>query len=117
RRTVRIFPLYYAVLLATLIAYPAANTAWLWLYGANVLQSWRGEWCLGYFDHFWSLAVEEHFYLVWPAVIYALNRRQTMFPCVGLFIAATLGRVVWLILGGNHVAPEVFTLFRMDGLA
>jgi peptidoglycan/LPS O-acetylase OafA/YrhL len=128
RRTVRIFPLYYAVLLATLIVWPAVvgfaeelepaqdNAPWLWLYGANVLQSWRGHWCLGYFDHFWSLAVEEHFYLVWPAVIYWLSKQNAMRACGALFVAATLGRVAWLKFGGNDVAPEVFTLFRMDGL-
>lgn len=129
RRTVRIFPLYYAVLLGTLVLWPALvgfaaelqpaqdNALWLWLYGANVLQAWRGQWCLGYFDHFWSLAVEEHFYLVWPAVIYCLSRQHAMRSCGVLFVAATLGRVAWLMLGGNDVAPEVFTLFRMDGLA
>lgn len=128
RRTVRIFPLYYAVLFATLIVWPALagfseelqpaqdNAPWLWLYGANVLQAWRGEWCLGYLNHFWSLAVEEHFYLVWPAVIYCLSRQNAMRACGILFVAATLGRVTWLKLGGNDVAPEVFTLFRMDGL-
>jgi peptidoglycan/LPS O-acetylase OafA/YrhL len=128
RRTVRIFPLYYAVLFASLVVWPALvgfaeelqpaqdNAPWLWLYGANVLQSWRGEWCLGYLNHFWSLAVEEHFYLVWPAVIYCLSRQSAMRACGVLFVAATLGRVIWLKLGGNDVAPEVFTLFRMDGL-
>jgi peptidoglycan/LPS O-acetylase OafA/YrhL len=128
RRTVRIFPLYYAVLLGTLLVWPALagfteelqpaqdNAPWLWLYGANVLQAWRGEWCLGYLNHFWSLAVEEHFYLVWPAVIYWLSKQNAMRACGVLFVAATLGRVVWLKLGGNDVAPEVFTLFRMDGL-
>jgi peptidoglycan/LPS O-acetylase OafA/YrhL len=128
RRTVRIFPLYYAVLFASLIVWPALvgfavelqpaqeNAPWLWLYGANVLQSWRGEWCLGYLNHFWSLAVEEHFYLVWPAVIYSLSRQNAMRACGLLFVAATLGRIIWLKLGGNDVAPEVFTLFRMDGL-
>jgi peptidoglycan/LPS O-acetylase OafA/YrhL len=128
RRTVRIFPLYYAVLFVSLIVWPALvgyttelqpaqdNAPWLWLYGANVLQSWRGEWCLGYLNHFWSLAVEEHFYLVWPAVIYCLSRQNAMGTCGVLFVVASLGRVVWLALRGNDVAPEVFTLFRMDGL-
>ena len=94
-----------------------ANASWLWLYGANALQAWRGEWCLGYLNHFWSLAVEEHFYLVWPAVIFALSRRNAMWTFAALIVAAPLARVAWLKFGGNDVAPEVFTLFRMDGLA
>ncbi len=129
RRTVRIFPLYYGVLLAVLVVLPLLfgsptwlvpaqeHAAWLWLYGANALQAWRGEWCLGYLNHFWSLAVEEHFYLVWPAVIFALSRRHALWACGVLFVAAAVGRMAWLLLGGNQVAPEVFTLFRMDGLA
>jgi peptidoglycan/LPS O-acetylase OafA/YrhL len=128
RRTVRIFPLYYGVLVVLLLGVPLLfgsldwlrpaqeNAAWLWLYGANVLQASRGEWCLGWLNHFWSLAVEEHFYLVWPAVIFALSRKNAMRACVALFLAAMVGRVAWLKLGGNDVAPEVFTLFRMDGL-
>ena len=49
------------------LAQPARqNHWWLWLYGANAFQAYRGAWCLGGFNHFWSLAVEEHFYLVWP---------------------------------------------------
>lgn len=130
RRTVRIFPLYYAVLAIALIFLPFAgwNTAkifpeahqhqsWLWLYGANVLQSLRGEWCLGSFNHFWSLAVEEHFYLFWPLVIYCYSRRTAMLACGGVVGMAAAARVTWLLAGGNDVAAETFTLLRMDALA
>lgn len=130
RRTLRIFPLYYGVLLVTLVLLPLAGIstsrlfpeahreqAWLWLYGANVLQSLRGEWCLGSFNHFWSLAVEEHFYLVWPLVIYFCSRRSAMFACGSVIALAALARVAWLLGGGNDVAAESFTLLRMDALA
>jgi peptidoglycan/LPS O-acetylase OafA/YrhL len=93
------------------------NQAWLWLYGANVLQSLRGEWCLGGFNHFWSLAVEEHFYLVWPLVIYCCSRRTAMCACGGIIAAAVVFRGGWLVCGGNVVAAETFTLLRMDALA
>jgi peptidoglycan/LPS O-acetylase OafA/YrhL len=128
RRTVRIFPLYYGVLALVLVGVPLAygsvawldpaaeHSPWLWFYGTNVLQAWRGDWPLGWFNHFWSLAVEEHFYLVWPAVIFTLSRKNAMRACIACFVAAAVGRVAWLKLGGNNVAPEVFTLFRMDAL-
>ena len=46
---------------------------WLWAYVSNFAQSVRGvEWHMA--GHFWSLAVEEHFYLVWPAVIWLIRR-------------------------------------------
>ena len=129
RRSLRIFPLYYgvlaAVVLLSLVSETAAtlfrpaveNQAWLWLYGANVLQSVRGEWCLGPLNHFWSLAVEEHFYLAWPLVIFSTSRRTAMRICGCLIAASTLGRIGWLAAGGNDVAIVVLTPLRMDGLA
>jgi peptidoglycan/LPS O-acetylase OafA/YrhL len=130
RRSLRIFPLYYGVLAATVFLLPLAlpsaeavfkpaidHQAWLWLYGANVFQAYHAGWCLGPFNHFWSLAVEEHFYLAWPLVIFCCSRRTAMRVCLGLIAAATIGRIAWLAAGGNGVAIEVLTPLRMDGLA
>jgi peptidoglycan/LPS O-acetylase OafA/YrhL len=130
RRALRIFPLYYAALALLLwfvpLAYPTAaeqfetareSQLWLWLYGANVLQSIRGAWCLGALNHFWSLAIEEHFYFLWPAIIYGTSRRTALRVCGSLFFGSVLLRTVWLLAGGNDVAAEVLTPLRMDGLA
>jgi peptidoglycan/LPS O-acetylase OafA/YrhL len=129
RRTLRIFPLYYGVLLLGFVFLPAlsslaatwysearAEQGWLWFYGANVLQSLRGQWCLGWFNHFWSLAVEEHYYLLWPMVVYFLNRRHALVACGALFGLSVISRIAWSAFGGNDVAPEVFTLFRLDAI-
>jgi peptidoglycan/LPS O-acetylase OafA/YrhL len=129
RRSLRIFPLYYAALAVTLLVLPSLSQtmaeslqpavnaqAWLWLYGANVWQSLAGEWGLGPLNHFWSLAIEEHFYLVWPAVICFTSRQTAMRICGGLFGASIVARAVWLASGGNNVAAEVLTPLRMDGL-
>lgn len=95
---------------------PLSEQAWLWLYGSNVLQSIRGEWCLGSLNHFWSLAVEEHFYFVWPLVIFLCTRQTALRVCGLIIVAAELARALWLYSGGNDVAAEVFTLLRMDSL-
>src|SRR5262245_8154482 len=113
RRALRIFPLYYAALAVMLWLLPLVSATfatevqpavdaqgWLWLYGANVLQSVRGSWCLGPLNHFWSLAIEEHFYLAWPAVIFLSSRRTAMRICTGLFAFSVLGRALWLAFGG-----------------
>jgi peptidoglycan/LPS O-acetylase OafA/YrhL len=129
RRALRIFPLYYGTLLLTLVVLPLLapalalayrpaidRQAWLWLYGANVLQSVEGGWPLGPLNHFWSLAVEEHFYLAWPLVVFLSTRKMAMRICGCLIVASIACRAAWLASGGNGAAAEVFTLLRMDGL-
>lgn len=87
RRLLRIFPVYYVTLLIFFVLlYPVMNgyefyehlennQAWYWLY----LQNW--EWVfhprfeLNPIGHFWSLAVEEQFYLVWPLIIYLMPEK------------------------------------------
>ncbi len=130
RRALRIFPLYYGVLFAALVLLPFVSAwtssvfaegregqVWLWLYGTNVLQAKIGGWPFGCFDHFWSLAVEEHFYLVWPLAIFLTNHRTAIAACIFVILLSLATRVAWLLAGGNDVAPEVFTLFRADALA
>lgn len=130
RRSLRIFPLYYGFLFVTLIAMPAlfgsrenlfpeaeTHQAWLWLYGANFLVGFQGEWCLGSFDHFWSLSVEEQFYLVWPLVIFICSRRQAMSVCLVAAVFSALGRILWLRFVDGGPAAETFTFFRLDSLA
>ena len=124
----RIFPLYYTTLIVVLVGLPLlgissnwlkaspADLSSLWLYGGNLLTSLRGEWTLGGLNHFWSLCVEEHFYLFWPLVIYVCSRANAMRVCLGLFCVSAVTRIAWILLGGNGPASEVFTLFRLDAL-
>jgi peptidoglycan/LPS O-acetylase OafA/YrhL len=130
RRTLRIFPLYYAVLAITLIVLPSilprgssvfAQSSpygwWLWLYGANLAQCWHQDWNLGPFNHFWSLAIEEHFYLVWPLAVYMLDRKQGVIAsliCMGVGFVSKIA--VLLLLPATVVPAEVFTLCRLDAL-
>ncbi len=133
RRVLRIFPLYYAVLVGLFFLVPLVpafrgatlellrhNQGWAWLYGVNILVGIHGRWgALPYIDHFWSLSVEEHFYLVWPFVVWWLGRdaRKLMVVSLGLSIAAMLGRLVGSIAGLSEWTTYVLTPFRLDGLA
>jgi peptidoglycan/LPS O-acetylase OafA/YrhL len=129
RRSLRIFPLYYTVLFVTFFIAPQipwlmgpdlaaakANQAWAWPYAINILESVRGVYSMPYLDHFWSLAVEEHFYFVWPFVVWLCPRKTLV--AVSLLVAlASLGaRATCEEL---HVAPlALYTLtpFRLDSL-
>jgi peptidoglycan/LPS O-acetylase OafA/YrhL len=77
RRSLRIFPLYYLVLIiATAFNRGEIRDAAFYNFGyaSNFffikVQHWTAT-----FSHFWSLSVEEHFYLVWPLVILLMKRK------------------------------------------
>jgi peptidoglycan/LPS O-acetylase OafA/YrhL len=131
RRALRIFPLYYAVLIFAFVLLPwlgmsfpgvsqaqSEKQAWLWLYGTNILIGLEGDWnIVGPFNHFWSLAVEEQFYLVWPWLVFMLSRANLIRLCYFCIIAAMLGRMAILFMGDYSVAAEAMTPFRIDSFA
>ncbi len=134
RRTLRIFPLYYAFLFFTLRVSPwlwpdtpltamardamaGRSEVWYWVYGSNVLFA-RDE----NFGHpnlavTWSLAIEEQFYLVWPLVVALTSRRALMWTCGGLIGGALALRVALVLAGLHWTLPYVLPLARMDALA
>lgn len=81
RRFLRIFPLYYAVLLvATAFNVEQLRDTFVWhfLYLSNFSFMARQDW-QGSLSHFWTLAVEEQFYLFWPLLILLTPRRRLPF--------------------------------------
>jgi peptidoglycan/LPS O-acetylase OafA/YrhL len=131
RRVLRIFPLYYAVLAMVFLVVPllpflrGAEIAslhehqwWAWLYGVNVYLSLSGAWALSYLDHFWSLAVEEHFYFVWPLVVWLLAARPRALLRAAAAVAALsfAGRVAASVAGATVVTTTVLTPFQLDAL-
>lgn len=102
RRALRIFPLYYLVLFLYFVvpllfgkpsfasASVTANQFWLWTYLTNIpyptLQ-------LGDLAHFWSLAVEEHFYLFWPFVVFFTPLKKMEAVCLVLITGVLATRL------------------------
>ncbi len=127
RRALRIFPLQYAILIVVLLVLGSvkpinfmavdAGQLWLWFYSANIPIARSGEWRFGKLSHFWSLAVEEQFYLIWPFVVYYLNPRSLFYACIGCVVGALAIRVAMTAAGFNWISVYVFTPCRMDGLA
>ncbi len=127
RRVLRIFPLYYAYLavlfwvvprLAPHLDVKAGSQGWLWTYLGNVLFAREGGFHASpYTGHFWSLAVEEQFYLAWPLVVWVLPRRALAAACLALVAGAFALR--WGIhrTTFNATAAYVLTPCRMDALA
>jgi len=131
RRVLRIFPLYYAILIVLFLLLPLIpalhssrldmlrdNQAWAWLYGVNIYNGLQGNYALSYINHFWSLAVEEHFYFIWPIVVWLLAKRPKMLMSVSLVIGfcALTARMVATYMNVSPVTIFVLTPFRLDGL-
>lgn len=132
RRVLRIFPLYYGVLaLVFLVAplipllrgpsldYLVDRQAWAWLYAVNIHIAIAGDWSFSYLEHLWSLCIEEHFYLVWPLVVYAMARRPRalVWVCLAISFGAMLARLTGSLMGLSWWTTYVLTPFRLDGLA
>jgi peptidoglycan/LPS O-acetylase OafA/YrhL len=128
RRVLQIFPLYYgfvtfwSFLLPVFYPWPERfqtpfSQIWSWTYLTNILQAINCD--LGavppYTGHFWSLAVEEQFYLLWPVVVLLFRRRSLMRICLAGILISPVIRL-GCVLAGNEVGAYVLTPARMDGL-
>jgi peptidoglycan/LPS O-acetylase OafA/YrhL len=123
RRVLRIFPIYYLTLFAAFVVIPLVtgkqpdgheHQLWLWLY----LTNWAAPFgkAVSAFPHFWSLAVEEQFYLVWPIVVRRLRQSTLLIVCVALAGVALITRLVLRANGFHAIGPYEFTVCRQDAL-
>ncbi len=96
RRYLRITPVFYATLAITFFGgYVIVRETIVWhlFYLSNFLLALKGGAALQYVSHFWSLAVEEQFYLVWPWLIVFLPTRYLKLTFVTLIVVAPLWRL------------------------
>ena len=128
RRILRIFPLYYLSLLLFLYLLPFLsktvqvdyfrdNQFFLWTYLQNWLFSFKttDETVL---HHFWSLAVEEQFYLLWPFVILLIKNKKLLLTIVlfALLLINMLRIILWTLEVENLAYLTLYTFTRIDGL-
>ena len=125
RRTLRIFPLYYGVLLIGLLLSPIFHWVWhpgwilwpfylgnyarfIWISGfplnAGTLENLRSS--LPFQQpfilttgHFWTLCVEEQFYLIWPLVVFLVKDRVRLRNiCVAVCFLSLAARIACVFL-------------------
>ena len=105
RRFLRIFPIYYATLFATALVNirPVRQTFfWHLTYLSNVYAAVRVP-ADSPVTHFWSLAVEEQFYLIWPCLMFFLPRRYLLKAMVAAVCIGPITRLVGILL---HFEPS-----------
>lgn len=128
RRVRRILPVYYLLLAVVFIGFPllshsdgllAARHDWLWYIGflSNVLLA-RVGWQVFVLDISWSLAIEEQFYLAWPAIVRKFGRSGLTILCIALVVSLPFVRAELYtsgLVGARWL--DLFTLFRLDSIA
>lgn len=115
RRVLRIFPLYYFVLLLTLVF--SKHMTWVsqlfyWTYFQDFAITFGPD--IGGPGHFWSLAVEEHFYLAWPFLVRKWDSSVLRRVLTAIILLTIAARVAVQVCG---YPSYYFTLSRLDGLA
>lgn len=144
RRVLRIFPLYYALLLVSFAVLPAlasmmndaegpvgatlakgvrellgvhGSPVWFWLFVPNFLIAAQGFVEADQLNATWTLGVEEQFYLCWPFVVRLVPRRALPTVLVLVIIGALTARLLLAKSGAPWQAAVVLPWCRADALA
>jgi peptidoglycan/LPS O-acetylase OafA/YrhL len=125
RRVLRIFPAFYSYLLlicllcfAGILTVPATNilhaatfTANFYRDSTSLVSESAGAW---YVAHFWSLAYEEQYYLVWPAMLLLLGPARAIFFPLALILLTPAIRLGthWPLPASEQIIPELYRYYE-----
>jgi peptidoglycan/LPS O-acetylase OafA/YrhL len=129
RRSLRIFPLYIVAMTlyfgiflplehrhGLTTGFKESEQVWYWLF----LGNWRQG--LGYnggagVAHFWSLAIEEQFYLAFSLIVLWVKNRNLVRICIGMIAASILLRVGLSVTGHLLLMAPRLTVLHLDPIA
>ncbi len=127
RRSVRIIPNYFLLLLVFVIIWsiPYFNRNYF-LAEHEIIPTWSyflmvHNFFMSHYDSFgnralsvtWSIAIEEQFYILFPFIVYFLKRKWLPFALITFIISAIIVRSLF----SSWIPQYVLLPSRMDGLA
>jgi len=125
RRILRIFPLYYGVLFLAFIILPLVHiqtssatqqSAKYFLTFTSNIQFALSGWTYHAFDPYWSLAVEEQFYLLWPLLLFLIPRKYHLSVVMMCVIGGIALRAMCIHAGTSSVFLFTMLPCHADGL-
>ncbi|WP_336515183.1 acyltransferase [Pollutibacter soli] len=119
RRTLRIFPIYYLTILVLFLLQLEVVREYI-----GYLLTYTFNYALIYFDlrftpvnHFWSLCVEEQFYIFWPFVVLGLRKNlQVLLSIIIVMIVVSYAQLSFSIIEPLNPYNYVGLLTRMGSL-
>jgi peptidoglycan/LPS O-acetylase OafA/YrhL len=131
KRILRIFPLYYLSLIIFILILPlfihipgsgyyTSNQLWWWIFLENWFYIFNHQSTLrqSYLIHFWSLALEEQYYLICPWILLFIKDRQSLirFILAALCLTFAARFVIWRLADKDLSLFFFFNFTRIDGL-
>jgi peptidoglycan/LPS O-acetylase OafA/YrhL len=106
RRFLRIFPIYYLTLAVAWFLWRDPLAPWAAIYFSNYYNAIYAP--VTHLSHTWSLAVEEHFYIVWPLIVCFLPRNSAKWVALGVFPVIAIATAIFIIT--RHYTDQNVTI-------
>ena len=129
-RVLRIFPLYFAALIAFYVAvllfakqsdnfsFYLQHWPFYFTFIENWLFIWKGIPAEAHLNHLWSIAVEEQFYVVWPVIVFTFIKKSILPKLlVAIFLLVLISRTIYYLAIFEWNEEEIIfnPFFRADG--
>jgi peptidoglycan/LPS O-acetylase OafA/YrhL len=112
-------PFYLALAIGALLGIDEVRTNFFWLatfQTNNYIAYYLGYWPSA-ISHFWSLAVQEQFYLLWPVIVLVLPRRWFIPTMIGFIIFGLSFRVYCIATSASTLVRWVTIFGCIDSFA